>query len=110
MGQTEWLGALAGAAIRTQPAWVQAWFYESMLTNRGMRREAERLAEARRLAKNGDGRRIRQAAGLSQPEVARAIGTTHVTIGRWERAERVPRHEAAVRWVELLLALDKGGD
>ncbi|MDP9334301.1 MAG: helix-turn-helix domain-containing protein [Actinomycetota bacterium] len=80
------------------------------MTTTTTRRDLLRLAEARRLAATGAGRRIRVAAGLSQPELARSIGVPHETVGRWERGERVPRHPAALRWAELLLALDKGAD
>ncbi len=66
-----------------------------------------RMAHARRLANSGAGRRIRLQAGLSLPEVARTVGVSHVTIGRWERGLRVPRHAAALRWVGLLAALEK---
>jgi DNA-binding transcriptional regulator YiaG len=87
------------------PRAVLLWFSTFM---RNTRHEALRLAEARQLASSGDGRRIRERVGLSLPEVARAVGVSHVTIGRWERGTRVPRHPAATRWAELLSALEKG--
>jgi DNA-binding transcriptional regulator YiaG len=67
------------------------------------------LAEARRLAPGG-GRLIREAADLSLADVGKAIGKAPSTVMRWERGERRPTGEAAIRYVELLKALSKPGD
>lgn len=58
--------------------------------------------EARDLAQSGCGRRIRVASGLSQAEVAAAIGVSPVAISRWEAGERRPRGAGAVAYARLL--------
>jgi DNA-binding transcriptional regulator YiaG len=63
------------------------------------------LARARALAKSGDALRIRQRAGLSIRDLAGELDVWPSTVNRWERGERVPRGEAALRWVALLLML-----
>lgn len=65
------------------------------------------LAVARRMAASGEARRIREASGLTNPEIARDIGTAPNTPRRWEKGERVPHGEAAVRWVLLLRQLER---
>jgi transcriptional regulator with XRE-family HTH domain len=63
------------------------------------------LVEVRALAKSGRALRIRTAAGLSLADVAGAIGTTAATVNRWERGERRPYGEPALRYGALLAAL-----
>lgn len=63
------------------------------------------LARARDLARSGAARSIRLAAGLSLGEVGRALGCPASTILRWERGDRLPRGDLAIRWAELLQAL-----
>lgn len=46
-------------------------------------------------------RRARLATGLSQREFARLIGTSHVTVARWEAGHRRPS-APAVALLELL--------
>lgn len=60
------------------------------------------VARARRLAKSGAGRALRVGAGVSIRELARAIGVAPSVVWRWERGERYPRADNAVRWVEVL--------
>jgi DNA-binding transcriptional regulator YiaG len=62
----------------------------------------EDVVLARRLARDGNARRIREAAGLSASEVARVLNVSPGTVCRWERGLRVPRGEAATAWVGLL--------
>jgi transcriptional regulator with XRE-family HTH domain len=62
----------------------------------------EDVVLARRLARDGNARRIREASGLSASEVARALGVSPGTVCRWERGLRVPRGEVAGEWVALL--------
>lgn len=50
-------------------------------------------------------RAIRIAAGRTQQEFADALGTTRVTIARWEGATRCPRGELRDAYVELLETL-----
>jgi DNA-binding transcriptional regulator YiaG len=60
------------------------------------------IARARALASSGTARWLRLAAGLSLPEVARAVGVSPSTIWRWERDRRSPRGDAAARYSRLL--------
>ena len=65
------------------------------------------LAEARAACLTGKGKATRLAAGLSQGEIARAIGVTPATLSRWEAERRHPTGEAAVRYAQVLRALVK---
>lgn len=47
-------------------------------------------------------RAIRQAAGVSQIEVARELGVHPVTVARWEAGTRRPGGETALRYIALL--------
>jgi predicted transcriptional regulator len=47
-------------------------------------------------------RRIRRLAGVSQAEIANAIGVTQRTIARWELGEVNPRGEHLAPYIELL--------
>lgn len=60
------------------------------------------ISELRALAATGEARRIREAARVSAGEVAAAIGTSVINIGRWDRGTRVPRGPVALRYAELL--------
>lgn len=64
--------------------------------------EAERLAQVRAACVSGAARRIRLAARLSQADAAGAIGADPSALSRWERGERSPRGQAALRYGELL--------
>lgn len=65
------------------------------------------LIEARDAAASGRGARLRAAAGLSQAELAAAVGVTPACISRWEAGARRPRGGAAVAYGQLLHALAK---
>ena len=65
------------------------------------------LARARRLAESGAARTIRQGAGLSLREIAIASDVGLATASRWERAQRSPRGEGAIRWAAVIDALAK---
>ena len=64
--------------------------------------EALRLVEARRLAASGEGKSIREAAGLSIHETADVLGLSVSALFRWENGERVPRGDRAVAWADFL--------
>jgi len=64
--------------------------------------DLHRLQAARRAGASGSARRIRQAAGLSQAEVAAVLGVAQTTVASWETGRRVPRGPAAVRYGRLL--------
>jgi DNA-binding transcriptional regulator YiaG len=63
------------------------------------------VMEARETARSGRGERLRLAAGLSQGELAAAIGVTPACISRWEAGDRRPRGAAAVAYAQLLREL-----
>ncbi len=63
------------------------------------------LAAARRAAADGSAQRLRKAAGLTQREIASAVGVTPAAVGMWERGERVPRGLEALAYARLLAAL-----
>jgi DNA-binding transcriptional regulator YiaG len=63
------------------------------------------LLEAREAASSGRGMRVRIAAGISQGELAAAVGVTAACISRWEAGDRRPRGEAAARYAQTLREL-----
>lgn len=65
------------------------------------------LGIAARHAEDGSGRRIREAAKLPMRLVAQNVGVKESTISRWEKGQRRPRGEGAVRWALLLDQLDR---
>lgn len=69
--------------------------------------ELVQLTVARRHAKEGTGRAIRVAAGLSMREIADAIGASESRLSRWETDNARPTGEPAVRWAEVLAELEK---
>lgn len=64
------------------------------------------LARLRTMCVDGTAREIRLRADVSLAEIADAIGSTPVTVSRWERGMHSPRGEAAARYLELLTELD----
>lgn len=67
----------------------------------------ERLSRIRELAASGEARRIRIESRLSLPELASAVGVGVSTMSRWERAQRRPQGSAAMRYADVLHALQK---
>lgn len=65
------------------------------------------LGIARRRAEDGSGRRIRETAKLSLRLIAQNIRVSEATVCRWEKGERRPRGDAAIRWAQLLDRLDR---
>ena len=76
-----------------------------MITNSRSPGTSERLAHVRRLTASGLARSIRIAARVSQSEVAQEAGVTPSAIARWEGGSRLPRGEAALRYLEVLTSL-----
>jgi transcriptional regulator with XRE-family HTH domain len=62
-------------------------------------------ADARRWAADGTARRIREAAKLTQAEVAEQVGVTPAAVAAWEAGRRVPSGLPARRYGELLRSL-----
>lgn len=76
------------------------WYVRDMRTS-----ELELLVEARSLARTGRGRELREAAGLTQGEIARAAGVNFATVSRWESGGRKPSGKAALRWARVMRVL-----
>jgi DNA-binding transcriptional regulator YiaG len=47
-------------------------------------------------------RSVRESAGVSQGDLAKALGVTRSAVSRWEAGHREPRGEALVHYVDLL--------
>jgi DNA-binding transcriptional regulator YiaG len=63
---------------------------------------ARELIRVRRLTLTGAARALREEAGLSMAEIARAAGVHKATVYRWETGRRRPRGEAAERYLAVL--------
>jgi DNA-binding transcriptional regulator YiaG len=68
-----------------------------------------KLIEVRAAVRSGRARQLREEAGVSQAEVAAAVGVTRACVSRWEAGARKPTGAAAQRYARLLDLLDKGG-
>jgi len=64
--------------------------------------DARRIAYARRLARTGAARAMREDAGLSLRELARGLDMATSTVHRWEMGANRPRGNAALRWLAML--------
>ncbi|MFK4037618.1 helix-turn-helix transcriptional regulator [Nonomuraea wenchangensis] len=65
-----------------------------------------RLRRVRAAAASGRARELRQAAGLTQAEIAAAVGVAQPTVALWETGQRVPRGAAALRYAKAVEALE----
>lgn len=52
-------------------------------------------------------RLIREQAGLSQQDIAEALGATRAAVSRWESGQREPRGDLLVAYVTLLRRLKR---
>jgi DNA-binding transcriptional regulator YiaG len=66
---------------------------------------SERLRVHADLPSPAQRRALREAAGLSQRELAKAIGVSQASIAHWEASRRVPRGKCLERYVAGLRAL-----
>jgi transcriptional regulator with XRE-family HTH domain len=66
------------------------------------------LASVRALAKSGEARRRREAAGFSLSEIGAVCRVDQSTIWRWETGRRKPRGDAALRYARVLERLAGG--
>lgn len=64
-----------------------------------------RMRLRRDLPEPAERRKIRETAGLSQQELAAAMGVSRQAVTFWERGERTPRGQYLDRYVEALRAL-----
>jgi transcriptional regulator with XRE-family HTH domain len=71
--------------------------------------EVQKLTWVRRACRDGEARRRRQSSGLSLTEVGDALGASPGTVQQWESGIRRPRTAAALRYADLLLALEDAG-
>jgi len=67
--------------------------------------DVQTVAWVRRLARTGTARLIREGAGISASEMARALGVSPAAVSRWERGERAPKSDLAEAWAALLRRL-----
>lgn len=68
---------------------------------------AERLSRLRALTQSGEARVIREHARLALSDIAQSINADPSSVGRWERGERLPRGEVALKYARLLERLAK---
>ncbi|MBT2391635.1 helix-turn-helix transcriptional regulator [Streptomyces sp. ISL-1] len=64
-----------------------------------------RLGVRLELPQPDERRALREAAGLTQQEVADAIGVTRAAISQWEAGTRTPRGALLDRYVDAIRAL-----
>jgi DNA-binding transcriptional regulator YiaG len=64
--------------------------------------DLDRLLWLRTLLESGLASRVRQGAGLSQSDLARAVRVTPATVCRWENRTRNPRGANALAYAEIL--------
>jgi DNA-binding transcriptional regulator YiaG len=69
-----------------------------------------KLVTARRLARTGEGRQLRERSDLTIKELAQAVGVDTATLVRWEEGRTRPRAPAALRWVDALAAVTASAD
>lgn len=66
------------------------------------------LRRVRALVRSGSAMAVRVSAGLSRSEVARAAQVSERALFRWEKGERVPHGDAALRYGRVLDVLMRG--
>jgi DNA-binding transcriptional regulator YiaG len=67
-----------------------------------------KLAKVRAMTESGVARELRVGKRLSLSDIAVPVGASVSTIFRWERGQRVPHGERAVRYLEILEGLIGG--
>ena len=76
--------------------------------------KSSRVAHQRRVIGRTEPRvdlgQLRRKVNLSQEEMARLLGTSWVTVSRWERKRAQPRSEAGARLRRLRRLLERIGD
>lgn len=69
-------------------------------------KDALLVVDARAALRDGRAQELREAAGLSQGELAAVVGVSSAAYCRWESGERAPRGVAALRLGRFLRALE----
>jgi DNA-binding transcriptional regulator YiaG len=77
-------------------------YLEAMLVPNRQQDAVLVLVEARTAARSGRAAQLRRAAGLSQAELAAAVGVTPSCVCRWEAGGRRPSGEVARAYVRAL--------
>jgi DNA-binding transcriptional regulator YiaG len=72
------------------------------MDDEALRERLDSVRAQRRLPAPAVRREIRERVGLSQADVARALGVTREAVAYWERGQRVPKAGTAARYLELL--------
>jgi DNA-binding XRE family transcriptional regulator len=67
--------------------------------------DLKRLSAARRWAKNGTARRVRELCELTQAEIAEVVGVDPSTVALWETGQRTPSGDAAKAYARTLVEL-----
>lgn len=70
--------------------------------NDALNRRLEQVRAVRRLPPPAARRQLREQAGLSQLDVARALDVTREAVALWEAGARTPRPETAITYLALL--------
>ena len=65
------------------------------------------LVAARKRIGSGTARQIREAAGLTQADIAKLIGVGASAMSRLEAGTRAPRPETAIKWAAVLAKLER---
>lgn len=73
----------------------------------GLLERAQAIATARRLPSPARRRAIRRRAGVNLRDVAEVLGTTAMSVSRWERGICEPSIEMAAAYREVLDALEE---
>lgn len=72
-----------------------------------MKKRTERAIRGRMKARDGSGRTLRIAAGLSLADLAEELDVDKATLSRWERGLESPRRNAAIRYERLIDQLER---
>jgi len=66
------------------------------------------LAEARKRTRSGTAaKEIRQRAGVTMADMAKALNVCESSISRWEGGSRQPQGDVAIHWARLLDELER---
>lgn len=68
-------------------------------------KDLKKLQYVRAAAADGQARQTRIDAGLTQGEIAKAVGVAQSTVAQWENGARRPRGASGLRYAVVLKAL-----